>query len=308
MPSTALFFLMALFLKFASPVYAEEPLTIYTVNYPLQYFAQRIAGNHARVIFPAPPDQDPAFWLPDAEVIAKYQRADLILLNGANYAKWIDKASLPWLKTVDTSTAFSSEYLTSTREKTHSHGLDGVHSHTGTAFTTWLDFNQAVRQAEAIKKELINRRPSLQDYFESNFLLLKKELLALDDDLMKMTAEQPDLALVASHPVYQYLARRYKINLEMLLWEPGEFPAESEWQKLEQKQITHPAKWMIWEGEPFSKSAAKLESIGLNSLVFDPCSKRPKSGDFMKIMRQNIDNLRKAYSDSGKKRGTNLKY
>ncbi len=28
---------------------ASAPLSIYTVNYPLQYFAQRIAGEHARV-------------------------------------------------------------------------------------------------------------------------------------------------------------------------------------------------------------------------------------------------------------------
>ena len=294
---------MALFLKLSSPVYAEEPLVIYTVNYPLQYFAQRIAGNHARVIFPVPPDQDPAIWTPDAEVIAKYQRADLILLNGANYAKWIDKVSLPWLKTVDTSSAFASDYIKTARAKTHSHGLDGIHSHAGTAFTTWLDFNQAIQQAEAINNALINRRPFLQNHFENNFLALKQELLALDDELRKMTAIHPGLQLIASHPVYQYLARRYKINLDTLLWEPDEFPVTGEWQSLEKKLIHYPAQWMIWEGKPLSESVVKLESIGLSSLVFDPCANRPVSGDFIRVMTQNIDNLRKAYSGSEKKRG-----
>ncbi|MGB6281042.1 MAG: hypothetical protein WBG91_12605, partial [Syntrophobacteria bacterium] len=28
----------------------SEKLTIYVVNYPLQYFAERIAGEHARVV------------------------------------------------------------------------------------------------------------------------------------------------------------------------------------------------------------------------------------------------------------------
>lgn len=290
---------MALFLKFASPVYAEEPLNIYTVNYPLQYFAQRIAGNHALVTFPAPPDQDPAFWTPDAEVIAKYQSADLILLNGANYAKWIDKASLPLLKTVDTSSAFRSDYITTARNKTHSHGLNGIHSHAGTAFTTWLDFNQAVQQAEAIKNALINKRPSFQDYFESNFFVFKQELLALDDELKTITAAHPDLPLIASHPVYQYLARRYHIKLDAVLWEPDQFPAANEWQILEQKLIHHPAQWMIWEGKPLPEAASRLESIGVNSLVFDPCANHQEAGDFLTIMKQNIDNLRKAYSGSG---------
>jgi zinc transport system substrate-binding protein len=298
MPTRTLIFSIALFLKLAAPVYAEEPLIIYTVNYPLQYFAQRIAGDHAQVIFPAPSDQDPAFWMPDAEMIGKYQRADLILLNGANYAKWIDKVSLPMLKMIDTSAVFSSDYIATTRGKTHSHGFEGEHSHAGTAFTTWLDFNQATQQAEAIKNALTSKRPSLQDYFDSNFQILKQELLALDEELRKMTATQPDLVLMASHPVYQYLAHRYQIKLDTVLWEPGEFPAAVEWQNLEQKLIQHPAQWMIWEGKPLPESTAKLKSLGLNSLVFDPCSNQPETGDFMRTMTQNIDNLRKAYPGS----------
>ena len=39
--------------------------TIFTVNYPLKYFTQRIGGDRVRVEFPAPPDEDPAFWTPD---------------------------------------------------------------------------------------------------------------------------------------------------------------------------------------------------------------------------------------------------
>ena len=35
------------------------PLTVYVVNYPLQYFAERIGGEHVEVVFPAPgPDRD----------------------------------------------------------------------------------------------------------------------------------------------------------------------------------------------------------------------------------------------------------
>ena len=51
-------------------------MSIYTVNYPLQYFAQRIAGEYAKVVFPAPQGVDPAFWTPDPSAIAAYQDAD----------------------------------------------------------------------------------------------------------------------------------------------------------------------------------------------------------------------------------------
>ena len=75
---------------------------IYAVNYPLAYFAGRIAGDRARVEFPVPPDIDPAFWSPDAEAVAAFQDADLILLNGAGYARWVHGASLPRRRTINT--------------------------------------------------------------------------------------------------------------------------------------------------------------------------------------------------------------
>ncbi len=78
-------------------------LTIYTVNYPLKYFAERIAGKHAKVMFPAPKNVDPAYWMPDRKTILNYQKADLILLNGAHYAKWTEKVSLQRSKMVNTS-------------------------------------------------------------------------------------------------------------------------------------------------------------------------------------------------------------
>ena len=40
---------------------AEKKLTVYTVNYPLAYFAERVGGKHIQVVFPAPSDVDPAF-------------------------------------------------------------------------------------------------------------------------------------------------------------------------------------------------------------------------------------------------------
>ena len=83
-----------------------SPPRIYVVNYPLKYFAERIAVNAAEVVFPAPPNEDPAFWKPEMETIASFQQADLILLNGAFYARWTDHATLPASRAVDTSSGF----------------------------------------------------------------------------------------------------------------------------------------------------------------------------------------------------------
>ncbi len=57
----------------------------------------------------------------------------------------------------------------------------------------------------------------------------------------------------------------------------------------------HPAKWMIWEGAPFEESIEKLKSIGINSIVFHPCSNTPEGDNFLDMMKKNTEHLRKIF-------------
>jgi zinc transport system substrate-binding protein len=274
---------------------AAERLIVYTVNYPLQYFAQRIAGDHAEVLFPASPDVDPAFWQPDAETIGDFQRADVILLNGAGYAKWVSKVSLPRRKLVDTSAGFRERYIETEGGPTHSHGREGAHSHAGTAFTTWLDFTQAVEQARVVRDALSRLMPDQADTFTAKFDALQRDLLDLDARLEAIVARDPAKPLLASHPVYQYLARRYSLNLKSVMWEPDAMPPESEWQGLAELREAHPAVWMLWEGVPSAENRERLRQHGVQSVVFDPCANRPAAGDFLSVMSDNVANMAGVY-------------
>ncbi len=278
---------------FAMPLQgmAEKKITIYTVNYPLTYFAERIGGDLVNVVFPAPSNVDPAFWMPDKATIREYQKADLIILNGAGYEKWTKKVSLPMLRVVDTSKAFKDKLIHIETDVTHSHGPSGDHSHGGTAFTTWLDFSQAVQQAEAIYKAFSRKLPANTTDFSNNLESLKKDLLELDAQMTVMSTNKPGLSLVASHPIYQYMARRYNLNLKMVMWEPDADPGESEWKHLHELVNAHPAGWMIWEEEPLPKSVKRLQDMNIKSQVFSPCFSKPQKGNFLSVMQQNIENM-----------------
>jgi zinc transport system substrate-binding protein len=291
---TALF---ALCVCWISPAgFAAERLVVYTVNYPLQYFAERIAGEHAQVAFPAAPGADPAFWQPDAETIGAYQRADVILLNGAGYAKWIDRVSLPRRKLVNTSAGFRDRLTRSQGGVSHSHGLEGEHSHAGTAFTTWLDFEQAVQQARAVFEALSRRMPEQADTFSANFQMLEQDLLNLDARLQAIVAHDPSRPLLASHPVYQYLARRYSLNLQSVMWEPDAMPSDSAWQVLAEMHEQHPASWMLWEAEPAAEISQRLGELGVGSVVFAPCANRPENGDFLSVMSGNLASMEQVFA------------
>jgi zinc transport system substrate-binding protein len=274
---------------------AAERLTIYTVNYPLQYFAERIAGDYAEVVFPAPAEGDPAFWKPDADTIGAYQRADLVLLNGANYAKWVGQVSLPRRRLVNTSAGFTDRLIKTETGTAHSHGAGDQHAHAGTAFTTWLDPAQAILQADAIKTTLIKKLPQAKAEFERNFAVLEGDLLGLNTELKKILSKARGQALLASHPVYQYLARAYTLDLHSVLWEPDAFPSEDQWNELAGLAETNSAKWMLWEGQPLPESIARLEQMGIASLVFDACGNVPQQGDYLSVMQRNLSELKLAF-------------
>ncbi len=274
-PGTLLGVLLSTGLLGAVCAAAERP-AVYAVNYPLQYFAERIAGEHAEVVLPVPPGMNPAFWQPDAAAIADLQRADLILLNGAGYAKWLDRVTLPRRKLVNTSAGFRDSYIETTEAPTHSHGREGAHSHAGTAFTTWLDFAQAAEQAQAVQDALAQLLPAQVPALRNNLDGLKRDLHDLDRRLAAMVAREPHMPLLASHPVYQYLARRYGLELSSVLWEPDALPSPAEWQALVALRETHPADWMLWEAEPLPATRRRLEALGIRSAVFAPCGNRPE--------------------------------
>jgi len=269
----------------------DSVLQVHVVNYPLQYFARRIGGDDVEVAFPAPPDVDPAFWEPGPEVVAAYQASDLILLSGAGYARWVQRAALPPSRVVDTSRGFRDRLIVREDATVHSHGPGGEHSHGDVAFTVWLDPTLAVEQAAAIRDGLIVARPEREAAFRERYGELERELMEVDHRLEEITARASDRAVLGSHPVYQYLARRYGLDLRSVHFEPDEEPDADAWGELERLLVEHPADRMLWEGVPLEATAARLHELGIDSVVFDPCGNVPAKGDFLTVMRANVDNL-----------------
>jgi len=287
--------LFLVLLVFTGHVQSQPKPSIYVVNYPLKYFAERIGGDLVDVEFPSPSDVDPAYWTPNAEVIRDYQMGDLILLNGADYAKWVKKATLPKSKLVDTSKSFKDQYITLEDVVTHSHGPTGEHAHKGVAFTTWLNPLLAIKQSEAIKKAFLILLPQDKEIIERNYESLTKDLLEPDNNIKEIVSAEPEKPLLASHPVYQYLAKQYGLNLKSLNWEPDQMPGLDQWQELANILKTHPAKWMIWEDTPIDETKEQLESLGVESIVFNPSGNAPEKGDYMSVMYQNVENLKMVF-------------
>jgi len=257
--------------------------TIYTVNYPLAAIASFISGDLAEVYFPATSGEDPAEWRPSAETIIRFQSADRVLLNGANYAKWLSQVSLSHERLVNTGLSFQDKWLPLTENVIHSHGLKGKHSHNGYAFSIWMNFELAAQQAGVIGETLMTLLPQVQPLITQRTKKTQARLRQWDARIQAATQKLwGDEQVLFSHPVYQYFEQRYHVNGLSLHWEPNKIPSDADWAQIKKlleksRQEGKPLDWMVWEAQPMAETATRLEQLGLKVFVFSPLAGNQKA-------------------------------
>jgi zinc transport system substrate-binding protein len=271
---------------------------VLTSFYPTTYFATRIAGDRAEVRLPLPAGADPIYWKPSADAVAAYQAADLIVVNGAGFEKWIEQVSLPASRVVDTAAGFEEQWVRYEEETTHSHGPEGEHTHTGLDGHTWLDPQLAILQSRAIADALVALRPDDATVFEANFAALEQDLLELDagfQALGKVPAGEP---LYASPPAYNYLKKRYGWEVVNLDLDLEQVPDPLTLLELKQQLKEERGRFLLWEGEPTPEVVAAMQGLALQSLVISPCEGAPEAGgpDYLASMRANLKQLQLAFA------------
>ena len=89
---------------------------------------------------------------------------------------------------------------------------------------------------------------------------LDHDLAELDTRLRgaaKAWGEQP---MLASHPVYQYLADAYGLRIESMHFEPDQALSPEDLQALDALLARHPAKLMLWEAPPLPETEEQLRA------------------------------------------------
>ena len=278
---------------------SSTPPRIYTTFFPTTYFVQRIAGEHAEIVCPLPADADPIFWMPDAAALQAYQQADLIVINGAGFEKWIAKVSLPPSKVVDTAAVFEKQFITYEQAVTHSHG-PGEHSHEGLDGHTWLDPQLAKIQADQVRSVLARLLPDQAQDFRANFTMLAADLDELHALLVELSAALGDRPLLTSHPAYNYLVKRYDWNVVNFSLDPEAVPDDETAAEIKAALKDKPARLLLWEAEPAKDVADWFDKeLGLAGVVFSPCetlgaAEAAGGSDYVEAMQANVQRLRAA--------------
>jgi zinc transport system substrate-binding protein len=271
----------------------HESALVVTSNYPLYFFASRIADGvdvAPDIVFPDI-EGDPALWIPSAGQIQLLQSADAVILNGAGAEPWLNLITIVRQRLVDTSANIADRLIALEDSVLHQHGPEGEHSHQGTAFTIWLDPQLAIAQGQAVTNALIELAPSGGRGFRENMAKLEQELTQLDSRLAEVFAQLDGRPVLFSHPVYQYLQHYYGINGQSVHWEPEQEPTTAAWIALQQLLAAHPATIMIWEDEPLMSTAKRLADAGIMNATFQTVANRPDQGDYLSVLRENANRL-----------------
>ena len=275
----------------SSAAFAQDGARIVTVNYALQYLTQRLVGDDGvEVIFPVPQDVDPSFWRPSIADISMIQSADLIVLNGAGFATWVDRVSLPRAKLVNTTAAIEDQLIV-TKSITHAHGEGDTHSHEGVATYTWLDPTLAMAQAEAIAAALIRRKLGSAEELEARLSALKADLKALDVEAKEALSRLKDVPLIATHPRYQYFARRYGLSVVSLEWEAGALPTPEELATLKALAGETKATVLLWEAAPAQGAAEAIKALGIDGVIFVPLAKPDADRSFANVFSTAVQDI-----------------
>lgn len=271
---------------------------VFTTFYPTTYFVERIAGDEVDLQCPLPEGEDPIFWMPSSEVIQAYQQADMIVINGADFEKWITKVSLPSSKLVNISRPFEADFLFTKKSVSHSHGPGGDHSHQEMDGHTWMDPMLAKAQAGEIYNALLRWLPESQAELDRGLAGLSTDLDALHHRLAKLSEALKDEHLIAAQPMYNYLKQRYDWKLSSLDLNPSVLPDAKTQEYIASLLEGWPTRIILWVSPPVPEVARLFEKkYQLKNVVFSPCGTRPEAGmDYLSVWNENIQHLEQALS------------
>lgn len=294
-------------------------LTVVTSFYPLQFIAERIAGDHANVENLTQPGTEPhdleltpkqVGSLASADLVAYlsgFQAAvdDAITASGAEDP--FDAASVVTLRRNDEGHDHDHEHGDEDHdedghdEADHDEEGHDEHDHDHGEFDphVWLDPTQMVAITEEFAARMVALDPDHTDEYEANRDALVSELTDLDEEYEQGLASCERKEFITSHTAFGYLADRYDlVQIGIAGLSPDTEPSPSRIAEIHEEAKEHQITTIFYET---LTSPAVAESIagdlGLTTDVLDPIegiTAESRGTDYLSVMRSNLEALQTA--------------
>lgn len=261
--------------EIASTEAVRKPV-VQSLSFPVHFLVEEIGGTMVDSECVLPIGQDPLSWNPQSDVITRLQEADLIVANGAGFEAWTKTASLPVSKMLYTADGLN---LIEQKQKTHSHGKGGEHSHSEIDPHSWGDPAIYLQQAEKVHEALQRISPENKDAFQKNMDTLQEKLEALGHQYETSLKPLQGIEISANHPSYAYLARAFELNIHSFDLDPEKVPDSralakfSIWSNGMKKPV------LLWEAEPAKNVKAVFPEYAIQMYI-DPLEQPAEGAEY----------------------------
>lgn len=302
---------------------SESGIKIYTSIYPIQYFTERIGGEHVNAESIYPPGVDAHTYEPTAKTMANIARSDAFIYLGAGLEGFAESAAdaLAEEKTELVELGAHEELFAEVEHEEshnhdehshdhetheedhehHSHEDEHGHSHGDKDPHIWLDPLRAQMMAKQIKQELVHLEPEHKEQFEQNLQTLLNDLDELHKNFESITQNAQHNKILVSHAAYGYWEQRYNIEqISVSGLSPNHEPSQKEIVRLIDQAEEENLNYMIFEQNVSNQVASTIQKeIGAEPLTIHNLAVRTEEDlendrDYLELMRQNLNVLEKA--------------
>ena len=258
-----------------------EDITIYTSVYPIEYVTERLYGNHANVVSFYPSESNPYEYKLTKKQIKDYSTSNLIVYNG------LDKEKDYIVEMINNNKNL--KIIDATARIEYQNSMDEI----------WINPSSLLTIAQNVKngfKEYVTSS-YLQDEIDNNYDKLKLEISTIDAEMKEMVANAENKTIVVSSNDLTFLSK-YGFNVISLDDSTVTDKIISDTKKLiNNKQISYIYMKNNEEENSTIKSIKQsypnVEILKLNTLNTISAQDKANKKDYISIMYDNIDNLKK---------------
>ena len=286
-----------------------KPLVLTSI-YPLQFVAERVAGEDADVTNLTSPGAEPHDLELTGKQVAELSDAGLVVyIDGLQPAidKALSQASpqqaidlMDHVRTLDAPEAEGEHEAEAEHEEGHEkEAEEDGHGHGSTDPHVWLDPENLVDGANEIASALSKLDPEHANSYKQRARKLTADLTALDNEFMTGLKTCERRTLVTAHAAFGYLARAYDLEqIPIAGLDPSQEPSTSDIARIA-SEVEHEKVTTIFTERLVSPAVAQTvaRETGASTAVLDPLeglADATSDDDYFSLMRANLAAIRKA--------------
>jgi zinc transport system substrate-binding protein len=264
---------------------SDDKISVVTSFYPIEFLVDQIAKSQVHLSNLVPAAAEPHDYELTPQDVNTIATSDVLIVNGV-----IE----PWFVNVQQNLEGSKVEITNLSDQLSLFD-------TGKDPHVWLDPVLMSQMADIVRNALIAADPSHATVYESNALVLKQKLTALDSDYKKGLTKCEQRSFVTSHAAFAYLAQRYALTqVSISGLNPDEEPSAQKLKELVDFARTNKVTVIFFESLVSPDLSETIASeVGAQTLVLNPLegltqAQQADGADYLTVMEENLQNLRTA--------------